>query len=78
VTTWTAPSTAADITPELVRIVADVLEGWYPEGPVDWPDVWDRADGAVLDDGTTLDLGCDMRSAALTELRKQAKALRGN
>ncbi len=73
-TTYTAPVATTDVTDEMVTAVRNVLDGWYPSGRVDWPDVWDRVDGTELDDGTRLDLGDSLTTPALRELKRRARA----
>lgn len=45
----TIPSELKDATLEIVR-------GWYPNGRIDWEDVWDRLDGTELEDGRKVDI----------------------
>jgi hypothetical protein len=73
---YTALRYEHQITDEMVQMVAEVLRGWYPEGRVDWEDVWDRVDGSELDDGTRLDLGDDLTTPALKALRRRAMKAR--
>lgn len=70
--TYTAPRAAEDVTNEMVDIVREIISGWHSEGRIDWEDVWDRADGAYLDDGTKLDLPQDLLSPVYATLRKRA------
>jgi len=65
-----------DVTDEIIDIVLDVVEGWYNEGRIDWEDVWDRAKGAELADGTELDFGTDLDSPAMRKIKERIRALR--
>lgn len=64
----------ADISDEIVALALDIVDGWYPSGRVDWGDLWDRLDGAVLDSGAVLDLGNDL--AKLEPLKRRVKKAR--
>lgn len=72
--TYTSPQTEADVTEEMVEIVSGIIDGWYSEGRIDWGNVWDRADGAPLDDGTRLDLPMDLGNPVYKALKKRATA----
>ena len=65
-----------DVTDEIIELVNGVVEGWYSEGRIDWSDVWDRVEGAELEDGTELDLGTDLGSPALNKLKREILKLR--
>lgn len=69
---WTEFRKVEDITDEIQSLVTEIVRGWYPEGCVDWEDVWDRADGSRLDDGTRLDLGIESMSPGMKALKKKA------
>lgn len=69
---FTEPKTADDVTAEMIGLVSEKVNGRYAEGRVDWEDVWDRTDDALLDDGTRLDLGTDTSSPALRKLKSEA------
>lgn len=70
------PTTAADITDELVQQAADIVDGWYPDGRIDWEDIYDRLERRTLDDGRGIDLGTDLGSPALTALKRRVRAAR--
>jgi hypothetical protein len=73
---YTEIRSVQDVTDEIVGIVWGKVEGWYDGKRIDWEDVWDRADGALLDDGTYLDLGDALDSPALSEIQKRIIAMR--
>jgi hypothetical protein len=73
---YTSPVTAADVTDEMVNIALGIVEGWYDEGRIDWEDVWDRMDGAELNDGTWLDMGTDLLSPALAKIKSEVRKAR--
>lgn len=60
-----------DVTDEIIDIMLGVVEGW-----IDWEDVWDRAKGAELADGTELDFGTDLDSPAMRNIKERIRALR--
>lgn len=64
------------VTDEVVRLAVDIVDGWYQEGRIDWEDVWDRLDGSELSDGTKLDLGNDLDSSELKELKRKVRKIR--
>jgi hypothetical protein len=66
----------SDVTDEIVMYAVDIVDGWYSEGRVDWPDVWDRLDGSELDSGDVLDLGEDLLSPGLVALKNAVKRVR--
>lgn len=67
---------AGQVTDEIVDIVMDVVEGWYPEGRVDWQDVWDRVDGSELKDGSLLDMGNELDTPAIRRIKAKVRKLR--
>ncbi|MEV8399163.1 hypothetical protein [Streptomyces niveus] len=68
--------TAEDVTPEVIEIIQGIVEGWYDEGPIDWENVWDRADKKQLDDGRELDFGEELDSPAQRKIKKEIRAWR--
>lgn len=64
-----------DATEEVVTLVVSTVEGWYRDGKIDWDDVWDRVDGAELDDGSVLDIQ-QLTSPAMEKIKKEVRALR--
>lgn len=70
------PVTAEDVTDELVQQTVDIVDGWYPEGRIDWGDVFDRLERRTLDDGRGIDLGTDLGSPALTALKRRVREAR--
>jgi hypothetical protein len=74
--TYTTPQTAKDVTEEMLETVRDIVEGWYNDGPIDWEDVWNRADGTRLDDGTYLDMGDTNDSPAMRKIQRVIRAER--
>ena len=71
---YTSPKTAEDVTEEMVDLVRNILDGWYQDTRINWGDVWDRAEGTELADGTRLDMGTDLMSPALKEIKRQIRA----
>lgn len=65
-----------DVTDEIVQYAVDIVDGWYPDGPIDWTDVWDRLDGTELNNGARLDLGDDLMSPGLKALRSAVQRAR--
>lgn len=64
------------VTDEIVQAAQEIVDGWYPKGRIDWEDVWDRLDGASLEDGTVLDLGDNLLSPALVYIKKEIQHAR--
>lgn len=70
-TRWTSVVREEDLTEEILGAAEAIYDGWYSHEPrVDWHDFLDRLDGAVLSDGTRLDLGNDMMSSAVRAVKK--------
>jgi len=59
-----------------VQQAVDIVDGWYPEGRIDWADVYDRLERRTLDDGRGINLGTDLGSPALTALKRRVRAAR--
>jgi hypothetical protein len=73
VSAYTSPQAASDITEEIVTVATDVVDGWYPEGRIDWEDLLERIDGTELADGSRLDMGESMMSEAITRLKREVR-----
>ncbi len=67
---WCRVSMPGDITGEVIDIFRSAVDISYPDGPVDWEDVWDRVDGRRLDDGRLIDLGEGLRTPAFRAMKK--------
>lgn len=65
-----------EVTDEVKQMAYDIVDGWYQEGRIDWEDVWDRLDGSKLADGTELDLGNDLTSPELQQLKRAVQKMR--
>lgn len=63
---------AFEVTDELVEAAYEIVDGWYQEGRIDWEDVWDRLERQTKD----LDLGTDLNSPELRELKKRVLKMR--
>jgi hypothetical protein len=74
----TVPVTAEAVTEEMVQLTLDIVDGWYPEGRIDWEDVWDRLDFTELKDGTRLELGVELLSPALKKIKSEVKKIRSS
>lgn len=59
------------VTDELVEAAYEIVDGWYQEGRIDWEDVWDR-----LERQQDLDLGTDLLSPELKEIKKRVLKMR--
>jgi len=62
---------AEDVTQEIIDLTVSAVYGH--RGRIDWEDVWDRVDGAPLDDGSVLDLGDSLVSPGLIALQKAVR-----
>lgn len=68
---------AADVTEEVREIVRSVHDGWFAgESRVDWEEFLDRVEGHRLGDGRQIDLGSDMTSEGVREIKRYVRALR--
>jgi hypothetical protein len=67
---------ASQVTEEILQLIYDIVDGWYPTGRIDWKDLLDRVDGAELEDGTVLGLGDDMLSPAIVKIKKHVRGYR--
>jgi hypothetical protein len=70
------PRSEEDVTEELLEIVQGIVEGWYDEGRIDWEDVWDRMDKAVLADGRGIDMGGDLGTPAIKKIKREIRKWR--
>lgn len=64
------------VTDEIVEHAIVMVDGWYPDGPIDWEDVWDRLDGSELSSGARLDMGTNLLSPGIIALKKAVQRLR--
>lgn len=73
-----APTTAEDVTDELVELVADAIDGFQGTDVrrVDWEEAYDRVDGATMADGRELVLPTELLSPAFVELKKRVRKAR--
>jgi len=60
---------AADVTPEILQLAGDIVEGWYNDGPIDWEDIWDRMEDSVLSDSTKLRLSNSLDTPAMRKIQ---------
>lgn len=75
-TDWKTLVTAEDVPQELLDRAVDVADSWYGEGRIDWEDVLDRLDGHETEDGTRLDLGGNLNSAAIRKIKAHVRQVR--
>jgi hypothetical protein len=76
---YTTIKTVDDLTDEIMGIFHSVVDTSYPEGPIkeeDWENILDRVDGQELDDGSMIDLGSDLLSPAIKEIKRRVRAHR--
>lgn len=55
-TTWYTLETEDSVTDEVLALAESITDNHYPEGPIDWDNVWDRLDGAALKNGARLEI----------------------
>lgn len=74
---WTEPETAEDARhPEILLAIEGAIE-WQDDRPrLDWDEVWDRAEGYHLSDGTRLSLPGDLDSPVYRVLRAHGRKFR--
>lgn len=70
------PTTAEDVTEELVNMTMDIVDGFYGEQRIDWEDVLDRLERQQLADGRGIDFGDQMVSPAIGRLQREVRKLR--
>lgn len=68
--------TEKDQVTEEILAAAEETEAWFGDDRIDWEDFWDRLDGYYLNDGTQLDLGGSLNSAAMKKIRRHILNLR--
>lgn len=64
---------AADVTDEVLDIAETYAEGFYPEGRIDWEDLFDRIDGLSLNDNSRVDLGNEYGSPAMRKIQREVR-----
>lgn len=75
---FTPISTAADVTDELRESAESIVDGWFPEGRIDWTRFFDRMEDRALADGTYPDFGEDPLSGAVLEIKKHVRRYRAS
>lgn len=71
-----SPTTADDVTDEMIELVVDIIdwvESWRSEDRKDWLDIWDRMDGTTLSDGRMLDMPTDLLSPVYKRLKAEVR-----
>lgn len=74
---YTEVLTADDVTPEVMALAWGIIEGWYASGDekIDWEDVWDRMDGAHLEDDSLVDLGGQTDTPAMRRIQREMRRI---
>lgn len=67
---------AADVTDEIIELAHGIVDGWYPEGKIDWTDFLERLERRTLDNGDTIDLGTDWQSPAIRKIQREIREYR--
>jgi hypothetical protein len=70
-----SPTEASEVTAEMRRMAASIIEGWYEDRPLDIENFLDRME-TRLDNGQTLDLGNDPTSPACKALIRYARKVK--
>lgn len=73
-TRYTEVTAREDVTQEILDLAEYAAS--FQDDRIDWEDVWDRMDGAMLSDGTRLDLGRSSDSSAMRAIRRHINAAR--
>ena len=68
--------TADQVTDEIAEAAYEIADGRYQDTRIDWDLLLDRLDGMELKDGSVLDLGSNLLSPAITEIRKRVRKMR--
>lgn len=71
----TSPRQAADVTTELVELVYGYAEAPMGGHMLTWEELWDRTDGARLNDGSTLDWGDQLDTPAMRKVQREVRRL---
>ncbi|MEV0214331.1 hypothetical protein [Micromonospora sp. NPDC050695] len=75
--TYTTVTNASDVTDEILDAATSIYDGWHSgDNRIRWDDLIDRLDGSPLADGTSIDLGNDMASAAIKKIKQHVSAYR--
>lgn len=72
-------STTEDVTPDLVDAAMSIVDTRYtdvPDRQIDWEDVWDKLEYVTLPDGSDIDLGGELDSPALKEVKRAVRKRR--
>ncbi|WP_274032438.1 hypothetical protein [Streptomyces sp. MMBL 11-1] len=68
--------TTEDVTPEIITLIKSLVTSHYEDEPIDWEDIWDRAEKRRLDDGRGIDMGTDLGSPAIVQIKKEIRTWR--
>lgn len=74
--TWVAPESAADVSDEILDFAVETTDAWFPEGPIDWESVWDRMEGYILLDKTSLSMGDKLDTPAMRKIQRVVREQR--
>lgn len=61
---------AEDVTPEILEVAENIVDGWYQTGPIDWENVWERMENQDID------LGSDLDSPAMRKIQRHIRKIR--
>jgi len=68
--------TAGQVTDEIANLAFEIADGWYQDTRIDWEDLLNRLDGSQLADKSVLDLGNDLMSPAIKEIKRRVQVMR--
>lgn len=74
--TWVVPVTADDVTQEILDYAEQTTDAWFPDGPIEWEDVWDRMEGYEFSDGKKLSWGDEFGTPAMNKVQRYIRKIR--
>lgn len=70
------PVTAADVSEEILDYAEETTDAWFPDGPIEWEDIWDRMEGYEFKDGTILSWGDEFDTPAMRKVQRYIRKIR--
>lgn len=70
-----SPREAADVTDEIIEMAYGYCDAPMGGHMLSWEEVWDRTDGARLDNGQRLDWGNSLDTPAMRKVQREVRRL---
>jgi hypothetical protein len=75
--TLSVPESAADVTDTILEFAVETADLYFPEGKIEWEDVWDRMEGnLILANGSTLSMGNELDTPAMLKIKRYVNKVR--